>query len=953
MLLALGGNCAVRAQAPAAWIDQDVGSPAIAGSTSTSGDTITIVGGGAGVGGVDLHHDSMYRGDDSYDVFGYADAFHFYALPWSGDGEIVARLASLSGGDAGAQAGVMIRAGTDASAENIFCAALPAGALKVTDRVGALVVDTRFKRETQTSLAQAAGATPPLWIKLVRSNGGVLSSTSVDGVNWTERSWVTAALTADVQFGLAVSGHAAGAAATAVFDHVQARALTAPVGPPVPPSGLAVTARGADYVSLSWTASTSAFDSLTLERSTDGANFTTAPSGSAAINATAVTDGFLAPGTTYTYRLKASRGAMVSYSGAVTVQTFPIVLTATGVWSTRADLRVACDGAAENYFVVETSTDNVNFSYGAPVAATTNSYSNSALAPNTTYYFRAGCYSRWGNPAGYSNIVVVTTNSTPPAGVPAAPSDLAIVAVSDSRVALQWRDNSSDEQSFVLERKSDDGFTTELGPRADTTTYLDEEYISAPHTYTYRIRAVNANGMSAFSNAVVASVVKPVASPATPTNLTVIATASGEATLNWSDQSNNEAWFEIERSTDNVTFTYLGWVEMNVASYVDRGLTAGTNYYYRVRAVNGAGDSGYSNVASTAPAPVLAATGGPTITAQPSDQVAGAGGTASFAVAAAANSPSYLWQWNGRDLAGANGPALTLANVQPANAGLYVAQVTAGGATSSTRAAVLGIASSVKVVGDGAEVGANIIHPNGNIYDQVLLQGTAATITADRGQVTRLSYVDLSDDIVQVEFAGAGSLTLTLDNASGPAPARNYNQPDVSYMRGHASIVVVGADETTNVSVFSVGKINAVNQALFRSDVTYDGVADLASIAIQSADGKFGGLRAANASFWATRGLTGVYAPGVQFVGPVYVCDITATENATPVLLLGEGSDVRVTGGDLAQTNGRAVEVSGIAQIKFTDGITSQGDALPAKQNQARLEENGANVTTAIVANPQ
>ena len=46
-------------------------------------------------------------------------------------------------------------------------------------------------------------------------------------------------------------------------------------------------------------------------------------------------------------------------------------------------------------------------------------------------------------------------------------------------------------------------------------------------------------------------------------------------------------------------------------------------------------------------------------------------------------------------------------------------------------------------------------------------------------------------------------LSLALDNASGPAIAANYNQPGITYMKGHAGIVIVGADETTNVSVFT------------------------------------------------------------------------------------------------------------------------------------------------------
>ena len=48
-------------------------------------------------------------------------------------------------------------------------------------------------------------------------------------------------------------------------------------------------------------------------------------------------------------------------------------------------------------------------------------------------------------------------------------------------------------------------------------------------------------------------------------------------------------------------------------------------------------------------------------------------------------------------------------------------------------------------------------------------------------------------------------------------------------------------------------------------------MADVAVVAISSTNGKFGGLRAANASFFATKGLTGIYAPGIDFAGPVFI----------------------------------------------------------------------------------
>lgn len=344
----------------------------------------------------------------------------------------------------------------------------------------------------------------------------------------------------------------------------------------------------------------------------------------------------------------------------------------------------------------------------------------------------------------------------------------------------------------------------------------------------------------------------------------------------------------------------------------------------------------------------------PTVVSQSTSRSVANGGATTIAVNANGAGPlSFQWRLNGVPVSGATQSSLTIGNLAPSQAGAYTVSVTnsRGGVTSNS--IVVGLNSTTKLVGPGTEVGTDIPHPVTHFtYDQILLQGAAASIRADPGQIMRVSYVDLTDDIVQVEFSGAGTFSLVLDGSSPPAPPVKYNQSATSYMRGHMNIVVSGADETTNLSVFSVGRGNAVNQALFRDDVTYDGVADIGFIAISSTNGKFGGLRTANANYVGSQGLVGVYAPGVNFDGPVFIGDIVASDTATPVIQLGSGSDVRITGGDLLQLNNQPIQVSGIAQLKFTPGSTSHNTTFPAQTNRGRLEQNGADITSQIVVYP-
>ncbi len=67
--------------------------------------------------------------------------------------------------------------------------------------------------------------------------------------------------------------------------------------------------------------------------------------------------------------------------------------------------------------------------------------------------------------------------------------------------------------------------------------------------------------------------------------------------LNWSDNSNNETGFIIEReSLGPDAFTVIDTVLANQNTYVDLSVTYLT-YSYRISAFNAGGQSGYSNVA--------------------------------------------------------------------------------------------------------------------------------------------------------------------------------------------------------------------------------------------------------------------------------------------------------------------------------------------------------------------
>jgi len=90
-----------------------------------------------------------------------------------------------------------------------------------------------------------------------------------------------------------------------------------------------------------------------------------------------------------------------------------------------------------------------------------------------------------------------------------------------------------------------------------------------------------------------------------PTGLTAVPRSPTQVDLGWFDNSVGETGQVLERSTD-AGFSAPTSIQLAAGqqSYSDTGVTAGTTYWYRIKAVNGANSSAYSNVAQVStPAP--------------------------------------------------------------------------------------------------------------------------------------------------------------------------------------------------------------------------------------------------------------------------------------------------------------------------------------------------------------
>ncbi len=73
---------------------------------------------------------------------------------------------------------------------------------------------------------------------------------------------------------------------------------------------------------------------------------------------------------------------------------------------------------------------------------------------------------------------------------------------------------------------------------------------------------------------------------------------AAQLTLTWSDNSDNEDGFNIERSLDGTNFAQIGSVAANESNFLDTTVVENQVYTYRVNAYNASGVSDYTNTAS-------------------------------------------------------------------------------------------------------------------------------------------------------------------------------------------------------------------------------------------------------------------------------------------------------------------------------------------------------------------
>ena len=248
----------------------------------------------------------------------------------------------------------------------------------------------------------------------------------------------------------------------------------------------------------------------------------------------------------------------------------------------------AVDGAT-SYKVYRATSQNGTYSLLGSVTTTT--YVNTGAKDGVTYYYKVTAVNDSGESA-YSNIVSGQNKAVTPK--PSAPVVKIGNSATSGKPMLTWNAVSGATSYKVYRATSQNGTYSLLGS-VTTTTYVNTGAKDGV-TYYYKVTAVNDSGESAYSNIVSGQNKAVTPKPAAPVVKIGNSASSGKPMLTWNAVSGATSYKVYRATSQNGTYSLLGTV--TTTSYINTGAKDGVTYYYKVKAVNSAGESAYSNIVS-------------------------------------------------------------------------------------------------------------------------------------------------------------------------------------------------------------------------------------------------------------------------------------------------------------------------------------------------------------------
>ena len=391
---------------------------------------------------------------------------------------------------------------------------------------------------------------------------------------------------------------------------------------------------------------------------------------------------------------------------------------------------------------------------------------------------------------------VSNAQATASAAALAAPTGLTAIS-GNAQVGLTWT-ASTGATSYHVKRAA-----TSAGPFArigvPTTTRFIDTGLTNGTTYFYAVSAVNSVGKSGNSPSASATPTASAAAPAAPKGLTATS-GNAQASLTWAASTGATSYHVKRAATSAGPFAQIA--VPTASSFIDRGLTNGTTYFYAVSAVNSVGESANSSTASAKPAASAAAPAAPT-------RLTAISGNAEVSLTWAASTGAT--SYHVKRAATSAGP---FAQVSVPTTSIFIDTGLTNGTT------YFYAVSAVNSVGESANSSVDSATPTASTKVPASITISPAQSSVAIGSKMQLSavanYTDGSTQDVTSSFSWASSDPRKL-SVSSSGMAKGLASGTVAASGDYA-----GHNASTDVSI-SIGKISWSGPIVITSGGTYSG----------------------------------------------------------------------------------------------------------------------------------
>ncbi len=280
-------------------------------------------------------------------------------------------------------------------------------------------------------------------------------------------------------------------------------------------------------------------------------------------------------GITYEYRIVAytsnNRSEPSNTISVKTVLPRPTKLTAKALDDTRIRLSWSDNCTFETGYVVERKDDQGKFKVVGSVKSDVTRFVDTGLRYGTKYTYRVK--TRTANNFSKASTEVSLSTIFPP------PAELTAKALDDSRVVIAWKEQTTFETGFIIQRKESGGRFKTIGKVKANVTKVVDKGLSYRKLYFYRVAAITSHNVSGFSNIVSVQTFFP-----SPTSLRINKVSDNSVKLTWKDKCSFESGYLVERRLEGESFKVVARLKANSKQFIDHDLDPTLVYYWRVAA---------------------------------------------------------------------------------------------------------------------------------------------------------------------------------------------------------------------------------------------------------------------------------------------------------------------------------------------------------------------------------